>query len=1300
MRLSLSFLFVICGLFGYAQVIENPVFDRTDQPLFHVDKVELTQDSTIVFCTLSVEGGMWANLSPDTYIENTLTAEKYKIVSCDGLPFAPKEKDFMNTEKCKVRMSFPSCGNSTIINLIESPTEKTFNVYGIRLTNDNILLQSVGEDSFLLNIQSMITNGQHEKVDSILNIYKGYSLSNDEMFIVCMLSSFNGFAKTQTYNNMSLIIPYKDDCKRAFEYLKNNVNKDNAEGSNCWNILPIYAKIYNYLNDIIVVDIADFAKKYYLEFGQSELTPLFSVLLNAYQYYFAHQEWRKAIELMDFYYHQALERKEENIFVAMSCGFVGSSSLYGKNMAEAKKWLDESYLRYQQYKERDTYYAYYELLTHLAYLYHALGDSSKGLKFSVEACNLSKTKYGEFSKEYVNSLALRSDCEMRLQGPKEGIKFLEEAVALLDKVSYMSQEEKQAYRDKLKFAYQILQIKKNVDSNDSIVTDNSVILEASSAYAQGNTGKAIERLSYLLEIYENNFQSVSLDNFILVATSLSNILTREGKFVEADNVLDKALVMLKENKVDTKLTRHIYVAKGEIDFALGDNLTSIGFYRKAAEIFRQIGDKSVGYARLLSDIALIEVSVKMYESAFKKLNEADSILNTFYSDNSKDAAEILMLQHNIAIVYIKMGENTKGINLLNNIIIRAQTPDKIRVKTMAMSNLAETFMSEKKYKESMKLLENALSQSMDDNIREQAKADLLFCKIMQTDESVINELKQYNEESINSVSTIFKRFPEAEREGYWNQKSQFLVLLNNVAAETFNNLAVCQEAYNNALYTKSLLLNSTRLLGDVIHSISDVSVKNKYNVMQNYKKRLSQKTIDVDSIGVIKSNINQMEKDILTAIPNFSSLLASKFKTWNDVQSMLGDNEVAIEFVFLPEISFPTEKSKLRYGALLLTKDSDAPTLIYLCEDSELKSLLDNNVSDKLAIDTLYSLENNKLYDLLWKKIDPYLHKGANVYYSPCGQMHRINLSAVSNGTTRIEDEYNLYLLSTTADIEQRKEIPTEISSAALYGDIDYFEDMTTMANESKSYSMLSSGELLANNKTRSQLRNSWDILPETKEEINAIKNLFVDNNINVNIYSGTKANEESIKAMDGNAPNIVHLATHGFYFPSGRTLDSDKIIPFFHGIESNTSRNRHMLYSGLLFAGANNQWMGDSIPNGIEDGILSAEEISHIDLSGTKLIVLSACETGLGDIDNINGVFGLQQGLKRAGVETILMSLWKVDDEATRILMIEFYKNLMSGKTKYQSLKDAQLYLRQVDNGKYYDPKYWASFIMLDGLN
>lgn len=118
-----------------------------------------------------------------------------------------------------------------------------------------------------------------------------------------------------------------------------------------------------------------------------------------------------------------------------------------------------------------------------------------------------------------------------------------------------------------------------------------------------------------------------------------------------------------------------------------------------------------------------------------------------------------------------------------------------------------------------------------------------------------------------------------------------------------------------------------------------------------------------------------------------------------------------------------------------------------------------------------------------------------------------------------------------------------------------------------------------------------------------------------------------------------------------------------------------------------------------IDDDILTAFEISQLDLRKVDMVVLSACETGLGDI-NSNGIYGLQRGFKKAGVNTILMSLDKVDDESTKLLMVEFYKNLMDGKSKRQSLKDAQKYLRQVDNGKYDKPEYWASFIMLDGLN
>jgi len=129
------------------------------------------------------------------------------------------------------------------------------------------------------------------------------------------------------------------------------------------------------------------------------------------------------------------------------------------------------------------------------------------------------------------------------------------------------------------------------------------------------------------------------------------------------------------------------------------------------------------------------------------------------------------------------------------------------------------------------------------------------------------------------------------------------------------------------------------------------------------------------------------------------------------------------------------------------------------------------------------------------------------------------------------------------------------------------------------------------------------------------------------------------------------------------------------------------------LFAGCNNTWIGKEVPKDVEDGILTADEISRLDLSNNNLIVLSACDTGLGDIYRVDGVFGLQRGLKIAGVKKILMSLWKVPDKETKELMITFYKELLSGNTPHKSLEIAQQ--KQIDAGK--SPYYWAGFILLD---
>lgn len=132
------------------------------------------------------------------------------------------------------------------------------------------------------------------------------------------------------------------------------------------------------------------------------------------------------------------------------------------------------------------------------------------------------------------------------------------------------------------------------------------------------------------------------------------------------------------------------------------------------------------------------------------------------------------------------------------------------------------------------------------------------------------------------------------------------------------------------------------------------------------------------------------------------------------------------------------------------------------------------------------------------------------------------------------------------------------------------------------------------------------------------------------------------------------------------------------------------------MFDGANIALKKRFLANSVEDGILTAQEISSLDFQNLDLVVLSACQTGLGEI-SAEGVFGLQRGFKLAGAKTIVMSLWEVDNDATHMLMIEFYKHLMAGKSKVEALNIAQKYVR---SHKDIDPYYWAGFIILDALD
>ena len=301
-------------------------------------------------------------------------------------------------------------------------------------------------------------------------------------------------------------------------------------------------------------------------------------------------------------------------------------------------------------------------------------------------------------------------------------------------------------------------------------------------------------------------------------------------------------------------------------------------------------------------------------------------------------------------------------------------------------------------------------------------------------------------------------------------------------------------------------------------------------------------------------------------------------------------------------------------------------------------------------------------------------------------------------------DNYNIYRLSSTRELVAKRE--SSCKTAVLFGGLDYSVNTEVLLTPQNKSQLNNNSSLIYRGLSDSLfLRNSFEPLYDTKTEIYEIDKTLKKGNVVVSLYSDSCGTEESFKALSGKGINLIHLATHGMYIGASEAeaMKRDANLTFIQldGKRSNRIQEDWSLSrSFLVMSGGDMLPNHKEIPEGEEDGILTAQEISTIDLRGLDLVVLSACQTGLGDVISGEGVFGLQRGFKKAGANTILMSLDKVDDKATMIFMVEFYRSLMSGKTKLQSLKDAQKYLRSVENGKYDKPEYWASFIMLDGLN
>ena len=340
------------------------------------------------------------------------------------------------------------------------------------------------------------------------------------------------------------------------------------------------------------------------------------------------------------------------------------------------------------------------------------------------------------------------------------------------------------------------------------------------------------------------------------------------------------------------------------------------------------------------------------------------------------------------------------------------------------------------------------------------------------------------------------------------------------------------------------------------------------------------------------------------------------------------------------------------YAALITTKTTiNSPQLVLLKDGNNMETRFLNYYRNALT----YDIEDQNSYPSYWKPFEPFIGNKSKIYLSGDGVYHRINLNTLRRDDTGefLLQRYDIhYLLNPGQFLEKPKKYSSS-KRAVLFGD-----------------------PLFDGNTSGQSIDNNFDQLPGTNKEVAKINDILKRNGWATSMYTQKMATERNVRAT--HSPDILHIATHGFF-----STDNVKL---------NTKTKKDFLfYSGLVFAGANkniNEEKGQSA----DDGILTAFEVMNLDLATTHLVVLSACETGLGKIENGEGVYGLQRSFLQAGARNIMISLWKVDDVMTQELMIKFYHYLFQGHSERAALKLAQLDQLK----KYRNPFGWGGFIMI----
>lgn len=514
-------------------------------------------------------------------------------------------------------------------------------------------------------------------------------------------------------------------------------------------------------------------------------------------------------------------------------------------------------------------------------------------------------------------------------------------------------------------------------------------------------------------------------------------------------------------------------------------------------------------------------------------------------------------------------------------------------------------------------------------------------------DGLISDLQLYCEGMKKQIALNIPSMTEEQREHFAQQfdvayNYAFHVLQKHPTPELAN---LC---FDNITFKTGLLLRSNLSIRHSIENMRDPEILKKYNELGDLRKNLSYQEISGKKLfnqkDEIQKKIDDIEKELALKCTDFKTKNELENQDYHQVQKSLDSGEALVNLVenegqlFALMLKHKGEVSYIPMGKLADIQSQLQRPFFEIYHDPGLTQKLLGKVLDAAAgIHTLY--------------------------YVPKGIYNQIAVGALYMGNNKyVCDTRQLKLLSNPMDIKTAK--PFNLSAIShgvtLWGGIDYGPGSATLPALKRQ--AIKRGETLSN-------------LPYAYNEVMDISALFRAKNVRNRVYTGKYATEAAFKAKSKIKNSIIHISTHGFF-------------------KDNAPNKNPMLESGLFFAGANRYWCNDKLQLSpyADDGILRSAEIATLNLADCSLVVLSACETGLGYSNSGEGVYGLQRAFKLAGAKQILMSLWAVDDRATDMLMTGFYQGLLRGEDADEALQKSKAHLRKM----YPSPEDWGAFVLL----